>query len=457
MSDYLAQSLIQLPLLALQQEQQSLLSSITGQIDTARNEAKVLYTEILSVKRRTQDATIQAISQNVNQIPKNSCNLTLYNTLRGHQNKIAKLCWSSDSSKILSASQDGFMIIWDAVTGFKKHAIQLNNPWVLTCSYSPNEKLVASAGLDNNCTIYKIKPDTSNFPVTEERNGTYQMQGNFYQSIQSIFKGHTAYISECEFFGNNSIVTASGDMTCALWDLTKGTKSRDFVEHSGDVLCLSTFPQNILSANLFVSGSSDGSAKIWDLRSPTPTQSFGISNSDVNSVKVFPDGNAFATGSDDGLIRLFDLRSDCELGHYSLSLELRNKQNLLHLTIPSPVDERYMKRFGNTTAQTYDEQLTSLLHSNGSSSGNIDQYSVNSLQSVIENQGVFSLDFGKSGRFLYSCYSEYGCVVWDTLKSEIVGIIGSEHLNKINQVSVSPDGVALATGSWDATIKVWSV
>ena len=47
MSDYLAQSLIQLPLLALQQEQQSLLSSITGQIDTARNEAKVLYTEIL--------------------------------------------------------------------------------------------------------------------------------------------------------------------------------------------------------------------------------------------------------------------------------------------------------------------------------------------------------------------------------------------------------------------------
>ncbi|KGU28499.1 guanine nucleotide-binding protein subunit beta, other, partial [Candida albicans P34048] len=171
------------------------------------------------------------------------------------------------------------------------------------------------------------------------------------------------------------------------WDLTKGTKSRDFVEHSGDVLCLSTFPQNILSANLFVSGSSDGSAKIWDLRSPTPTQSFGISNSDVNSVKVFPDGNAFATGSDDGSIRLFDLRSDCELGHYSLSSELRNKQNLLHLTIPSPADERYMKRFGNTTAQTYDEQSTSLLHSNGSSSGNIDQYSVNSLQSVIENQG----------------------------------------------------------------------
>ena len=81
-----------------------------------------------------------------------------------------------------------------------------------------------------------------------------------------------------------------------------------------------------------------------------------------------------------------------------------------------------MKRFGNTTAQTYDEQLTSLLHSNGSSSGNIDQYSVNSLQSVIENQGVFWISV-KSGRFLYSCYSEYGCVVWDTLKSEIVGII----------------------------------
>ncbi|RCK54567.1 Guanine nucleotide-binding protein subunit beta [Candida viswanathii] len=439
------------------------IASITRQIDNERNEAKLLYREILNVKQRTQDATIQTISQNVTKIPKNSCNLTLYNTLKGHQNKIAKLCWSSDSSKILSASQDGYMIIWDAITGFKKHAIQLENPWVLTCSYSANEKLVASGGLDNNCTIYKIKPDTSNFPVLEERtlanSNSYQMQGSFYQSVESVFKGHTAYISECEFLGNNSVITASGDMTCALWDLNKGSKGRDFVEHAGDVLCLDIFPQNVLSDNLFISGSSDGSAKIWDLRSPTPTQSFSISNSDVNSVKVFPDGNAFATGSDDGQIRLFDLRSDCELGHYSLALDLRNSASLQHLTTLTPMSpaETSKGKFSNGYVHSGSVFNSSNRSSSGNMNASFDQYSVSSLRSVIENLGIFSLDFGKSGRFLYACYSDYGCVVWDTLKNETIGTIGNEHANKINQVSVSPDGIGLATGSWDATIKVWSV
>ncbi|EMG50827.1 STE4 Guanine nucleotide-binding protein subunit beta [Candida maltosa Xu316] len=431
-------------------------SSVIKQIEKERNQGKVLYNEVLHLKQRTQDTKIQYVSQNVTTIPRNSCNLKLYNTLKGHQNKVAKVCWSKDSTKVLSASQDGFMIVWDAVTGMKKHAIQLENPWVLTCSYSANEKLLASGGLDNNCTIYKVKADTSNYPVAEEMNGRYPMQGiNFYQSIQSIFKGHTAYISECEFIGNDSIVTGSGDMTCALWDLTKGSKSRDFIEHSGDVLCLTTFPQNILSNNLFISGSSDGYAKIWDLRSPGSIQSFAVSNSDVTSVKVFPDGNAFATGSDDGVIRLFDLRSDCELGFYSLSQELKNGQSLPELAVQDESESRSHKLF---------HQKSPLLHRRNNSSGNwngnasYDQYSIiSNTNSVLENQGIFSLDFGKSGRFLYSCYSEYGCVVWDILKGETVGTIGSEHGNKISRVAVSSDGIGLATCSWDSTIKIWSV
>lgn len=438
-------------------------SSINQQIENEKNNGRFLYGELEKIHKRITDATIQDISQNVTKIPRGSCNLTLYNNLKGHQDKIAKLCWSADSSKILSASQDGYMIIWDAITGYKKHAIQLENSWVLTCSYSANEKFAASAGLDNNCTIYKIKPDTTNFPVLEARasayNGNIQMQGSFYQSVQSVLKGHTAYISECEFLGNNSIVTASGDRTCALWDLNKGSKSRDFIEHSGDVLCLDIFPQNVLTDNLIISGGSDFEVKIWDLRSPKSVRSFSVPQTDVNTVKVFPDGNAFAAGYEDGLIRLFDLRSDCQLGYYSLLQELRGNANLQHLAsltqLPQPENNR--KR-----SDGYMLLGSVFQNSNGSSNGttsnaNIDQYSILSTRTGIENLGVFSLDFGKSGRFLYACYSEHGCVVWDILKNETISTIGNEHMNKINQVSVSPDGVGLATGSWDSTVKVWSV
>ncbi|KAI5954073.1 STE4 [Candida margitis] len=448
---------------SLKMQEQVDQAPLSKQIEVAKEKAKLLYDEIINVKRHTQDTNLQRVSANVLTIPRDSWKLRLYNTLRGHQNKVAKLCWNAESTKILSASQDGYMIIWDAITGFKKQAIQLDNTWVLTCSMSPNENLVASAGLDNNCTIYKIKSDTSNNPVQmrqqqQFRSNIFPLQTGFSQSVQSIFKSHTAYISECEFIGNNSIVTASGDMTCMLWDITKGFKSRDFIDHVGDVLCLTVFPPNILSDNLFISGSSDGYAKVWDLRSQTPTQSFSISNSDVNCVRVFPDGNTFAVGSDDGQIRLIDLRSDCEVAHYSLISEIRNMQGLnetgmgSQLLSPATPFERKTYSLGNSYTM-----LTPSSAPINATLASSDGLSISSRNSTLENSGVFSLDFGKSGRLLYSCYSDYGCVVWDTLKNEIIGTLGNEHLNKINKVAVSPDGVALATGSWDATVKVWSV
>ena len=67
-----------------------------------------------------------------------------------------------------------------------------------------------------------------------------------------------------------------------------------------------------------------------------------------------------------------------------------------------------------------------------------------------------SLDFSSSGRLMYACYTDLGCIVWDVLKAEVVGKLEG-HNGRVTRVRVSSDGLGVCTGSWDTTMQVyWS-
>lgn len=114
--------------------------------------------------------------------------------------------------------------------------------------------------------------------------------------------------------------------------------------------------------------------------------------SDINSVKFHPSGDAISTGSDDATCRLFDLRADKEVAIYA-------KDSIIF--------------------------------------------------------GVNSVDFSVSGRLLFAAYNDYTVNVWDTLRSQRVGLLYG-HENKVSCLQVSPDGLALCTGSWDFALRVKS-
>jgi WD40 repeat protein len=102
---------------------------------------------------------------------------------------------SNQSRYLVSASQDGKLIVWDAYTTNKVHAIPLRSSWVMTCAYAPSGSYVACGGLDNICSIYSLKTREGNVRVSRE------------------LPGHTGYLSCCRFLDDNQIVTSSGDMT----------------------------------------------------------------------------------------------------------------------------------------------------------------------------------------------------------------------------------------------------
>lgn len=314
-------------------------------------------------------------------------------TLQGHTGKVYSLDWSRERDRIVSASQDGHLIVWNALTSQKTHAIKLASSWVMTCAFSSNGLAVASGGLDSICSIYVLT--------------TQQEQ---VMSDPKTLYGHKGYISCCKFVPerDTQIITSSGDGTCALWDSESCQKISVFggdssSGHSADVVSLSISTGN---PQLFVSGSCDRTARLWDMRTASrATQNYQYQGhgGDVNAVQFHPDGLRFGTGSDDSTCKIFDTRTGHQLQQYK---------------------EPYLS---NVNAK------------------------VNSIAFSYSGRLLFA---AYSGADCADCYiwDSLTAEVVGNLRN-----LPKPHAMPVSCLGLAPDGSALCTASWDRTLKIWAV
>jgi len=375
-----------------------------AEIQKTKKEIDKLKMSLKNAREKSNDANLIDYKAEVPNVTKNDTMFQVRRTLKGHSSKIYAIQWADDSKNIVSASQDGKLIVWNARENIRLNVfiftlfiifffhfffcfpnlfflsfstypfllkvIPLKSTWVMTCAYGPtNSQLIACGGLDNICTIYNLR--SKDVPIHPTRE----------------LSAHTGYVSCCRFFNDNSIITSSGDMTCIYWDIEKGSKIAEFNEHNGDVMCISISPDK----KTFVTGSCDATVKIWDIRTAKCIQTFQGHDSDVNAVTYMNTGYCIASGSDDATCKLYDIRADRELQQYE------------------------------------DDSLTS---------------------------NVTSVSFSNSGRLLFTSYEYLNCIVWDTISGQILSTL--PHNNRVSTVSVNADGNAIATSSWDTLIRVWA-
>ncbi|CAB0039912.1 unnamed protein product [Trichogramma brassicae] len=255
--------------------------SETEHIERLAREAESLKIRLDDERQKLNDVTLSVVADRLEPI---SCiNVKPRRVLKGHQAKVLCSDWSPDKRHIVSSSQDGKMIIWDAFTTNKEHAVTMPTTWVIACAYAPSGQLVACG------TTYRRKRRR----WARTRRTRPAAPPNSDQQV----------------------LTGSGDSTCALWDVESGQLLQNFHGHSDSVMSIDLAPSE--TGNTFVSGSCDKLVFIWDMRSGQCVQSFEGHESDVNSVRFHPSGDAVATGSDDATCRLFDLRADKEVASYT--------------------------------------------------------------------------------------------------------------------------------------------
>lgn len=156
-----------------------------NELDSLRQEAETLKNAIRDARKVACDTSLVQATNTLEPIGR--IQMRTRRTLRGHLAKIYAMHWGSDSRNLVSASQDGKLIVWDSHTTNKVHAIPLRSSWVMTCAYAPSGSYVACGGLDNICSIYSLKTREGNVRVSRE------------------LPGHTGYLSCCRFLDDNQV------------------------------------------------------------------------------------------------------------------------------------------------------------------------------------------------------------------------------------------------------------
>ncbi|EHB05238.1 TAF5-like RNA polymerase II p300/CBP-associated factor-associated factor 65 kDa subunit 5L [Heterocephalus glaber] len=204
--------------------------------------------------------------------------------LRGHCGPVYGVRFLTDSSGLLSCSEDTSIRYWDLGTFtstvlYKGHAYP-----VWDVDISPYSLYFASGSHDRTARLWSF-------------DRTYPLR---------IYAGPLADVDCVKFHPNsNYLATGSGDQTVRLWSAQQGATVRLFTGHQGSVLALAFSPDG----KYLASAGEDTQLKLWDLASGTLFKELRGHEDSITSLTFSSGSGLLASASMDNSVRVWDIRS----------------------------------------------------------------------------------------------------------------------------------------------------
>ncbi len=357
-------------------------------------------------------------------------------TLEGHSNTVYSVAFSPDGTQIVSASSDKMIKIWDAKTGKELATLEGHLNKVYSAAFSPDGSKIVSASIDKTIKIWDAKTGkelatleghsvTAMFAVFSP-DGSKIVSGSADKTIKiwdaktgkelATLKGHSDIAYTVAFSPDGSkIVSASKDKVLKIWNVETGKEQATLKGHADQVLFAAFSPDG----SKIVSGSLDKTIKIWDVETGKELATLEGHSNTVMSAVFSPDGTQIVSASSDKTIKIWDI----------------------------PVKARYVVK--------KPPQLESLAIDPAEYVKAIKKIT---LRKTLEGHSddVWSADYSPDRSKVVSSSVDKTIKIWDAKTGKELATLEG-HSGGVYNVAFSPDGTKIVSGSGDGTIKIWDV
>jgi WD40 repeat protein/TPR repeat protein len=327
--------------------------------------------------------------------------------LFGHGDFVNSAAYSPDGTRIVSASRDKSIRIWDARTGVQLAIFLGHSDRVISADFSPDGARIVSASRDKTGRVW------------DARSGAQLV----------VLKGHEAVVTHAAYSPDGArIVTASADKSARIWDAHTGAPLATLNGHA-DVVASAVYSPD---GTRIVTASADKTARIWDARSGAPVALLSGHEAGLNTAVYSPDGGRIATAANDGTVRIWDAHTGTHLS------TLSGPGGVFNSAAFSPDGSRIVTTSVDRTGRIWDVR-----------SGT--QLAVLSGHGDVVKTAVYSPD----AKHIVTASVDATVRIWDAKDDASLATLAG-HRGIVYTALYSPDGTRVLTASGDNTARIWN-